>query len=196
MLNLSANQQRWYDYSGLSDEQSVGPGWQAIVHPADAPASVERWKQALAKGEVFDTEHRLRRADGVYRWHLGRNIPLRDDRGTVNGWFGSATDIEDLKQAEAAVREAAERLQIAVEAAEMGTWDWDLERGDVYWNERHFRLFGMQLTSGPINPETFFAHVYSDDRERVREQLERAKTRRLSSMPSFAPCVTMARFAG
>lgn len=115
---------RWYAYSGLSEEQSLGPGWQAIVHPDDAPASVERWRQALVAGEVFESEYRLRRADGVYRWHLGRNVPLRDEDGTIIGWFGTATDIEALKLAEAARQESAilrrlaaaqeeERLRIA-----------------------------------------------------------------------------------
>jgi two-component system CheB/CheR fusion protein len=104
---------RWFDYSGLSYEQSAGSGWQAIVHPDDAPASVERWQRALAAGIVFDTEYRLRRADGVYRWYLGRNVPLRDEAGRVIGWFGSATDIEEIKQAEAARRESEEALQRA-----------------------------------------------------------------------------------
>jgi|GEM_PF-166280 len=105
--------QRWYDYSGLSYEQSAGPGWQVIVHPDDAPASRERWQQALAAGTVFDTEYRLRRADGVYRWFLGRNVPLRDEAGRIIGWFGSATDIEELKQAEAARRESAVLRRLA-----------------------------------------------------------------------------------
>ncbi len=97
---------RWFEYSGLSLEESVGPGWQAIVHPEDAPASQEKWQRALTAGAVFDTEYRLRRADGVYRWHVGRNVPLKDEAGHVLGWFGSATDIEDLFQARAEAQAA------------------------------------------------------------------------------------------
>lgn len=108
---------RWYDYSGLSYDESAGLGWQAIVHPDDAPASVERWQHTLAAGEVFDTEYRLRRTDGIYRWHLGRNVPLRDEHGQIIGWFGSATDIEDVKQAEAARRESDERFRLLIEGA-------------------------------------------------------------------------------
>src|SRR5690242_597804 len=58
---------RWYDFTGLTYEQSRGPGWQAVVHPEDAPASVRSWQEALAGGEVFDCEYRLRGADGQYR---------------------------------------------------------------------------------------------------------------------------------
>lgn len=101
--------QRWYAYSGLSEEESAGLGWQAIVHPDDAPASTARWQQALAAGEIFDTEYRLRRADGAYRWFIGRNVPLHDEQGAVLGWFGSATDIEEMKLAEEALRLADRR---------------------------------------------------------------------------------------
>lgn len=76
---------RWFDYCGLSREESVGPGWQAIVHPSDAPTAIPRWQSALAAGEEFSVEYRLRRADGVYRWHIGRNVPLLDAQGHVLG---------------------------------------------------------------------------------------------------------------
>jgi len=109
--------QRWYDYSGLSYEESYGPGWQAIVHPEDAPASIAHWQEALAAGSIFDVEYRLRRRDGAYRWFIGRNVPLHDKGGNITGWFGSATDIEELKEAQEAVRESAERLRITMESA-------------------------------------------------------------------------------
>ena len=89
---------RWYEYSGLSYDQSYGKGWEAIVHPADAPSSKYKWEKALAAGETFETEYRLRRHDGSYCWFIGRNVPLKDDAGKITGWFGSATDIEDLKK--------------------------------------------------------------------------------------------------
>jgi two-component system, chemotaxis family, CheB/CheR fusion protein len=108
---------RWFDYSGLTYEQSAGLGWQAIVHHDDAPASVERWQQALSKGAIFDSEYRLRRADGTYRWHIGRNVPMRDNNGQIISWFGSATDIEDLKSAETSLRESRERLRVTMESA-------------------------------------------------------------------------------
>ena len=108
---------RWFEYSGLTYEQSVGLGWEAIVHPDDAPASVERWHKALRKEEKFDAEYRLRRFDGTYRWHIGRNIPLKDASGRVLSWFGSATDIEDFKKAEEMARINAARLKIAMESA-------------------------------------------------------------------------------
>ena len=133
---------RWYEYSGLSFEQSAGPGWQAIVHPDDEPASVQRWQQALKKGEVFDAEYRLRGSDGVYRWFIGRNVPLRDN-GTVLSWFGSATDIHDFKEAQAKLGETEERFQLLVE----GTPDYamfllDANNKITYWSSGAERVFG------------------------------------------------------
>jgi PAS domain S-box-containing protein len=106
---------RWHDYSGLSYEESYSLGWEAIVHPDDAPASKAHWQDALAKGEIFDVEYRLRRADGIYRWQIGRNVPLRNEEGEIIAWFGTATDIEDLKQAQEALWQAHDELEQRVQ---------------------------------------------------------------------------------
>lgn len=108
---------RWYSYSGLAEADSMGKGWQAIVHPDDAPLANETWRRALASGKIFDCEYRLKRADGKYRWFIGRNIPLRDSDGRVVSWFGTATDIHDLKVAEAGVRASEEQFRRAVQEA-------------------------------------------------------------------------------
>src|SRR5690349_2989702 len=107
--------QRWYEFTGLSYEQSRGPGWQAVVHPEDAPASTQLWQEALAAGEMFDCEYRLRGTDGEYRWFIGRNVPLKDPRGRVLSWFGTATDIDELKQAQANVHQTRERFELLIE---------------------------------------------------------------------------------
>ena len=133
---------RWHEYSGLSSKASYGRGWQAIVHPEDAPASVARWQKALANGETFDAEYRLRGADGSYRWFLGRNVPLRTD-GSVLSWFGTATDIDDFKQAQAKLGETEEKFRLLVE----GTPDYamfllDPDNEITYWSAGAQRVFG------------------------------------------------------
>ena len=131
------------EYTGLSYEESQGEGWQAIVHPADEPASVERWQRALEKGETFDAEYRLRSRDGQYRWFIGRNVPLRDGEGHVTSWFGSATDIDQLKRTETALRESDQRFQLLVE----GTPDYamfllDPENVITFWSAGAEKVFG------------------------------------------------------
>lgn len=97
---------RWYDYTGLSFDQSYGLGWEAVVHPDDARCAKQAWARARAAGEVFDCEYRLRGAGDTYRWFIGRNVPMKDAAGGIAGWFGSATDIQDLKEAQAELQEA------------------------------------------------------------------------------------------
>lgn len=135
--------QRWYEYSGLSFEQSAGLGWQAIVHPDDAPASIAKWTSALKKGDIFDTEYRLRKHDGSYCWFIGRNVPLKDDTGKVTGWFGSATDIEALKATTEALSQSEAGLKITMESAtDYAIITTDTKRRIERWSNGASRIFG------------------------------------------------------
>jgi formate hydrogenlyase transcriptional activator len=97
------------DYTGLSREQWLGWGWRNIAHPEDVDRAVNKWLVALAGGEPLEVEVRYRRADGKYRWYLGRQVPLRDDKGNIVKWYGTLHDIDDRKRAEAALRKSEER---------------------------------------------------------------------------------------
>jgi len=88
--------QRWYEYTGLSFDQSVND-WKMALHPEEAQAIIRQWQTALAGQMAFNAEYRLRRADGAFRWHIVRNAPLFGSNGQLAGWFGSATDIHELK---------------------------------------------------------------------------------------------------
>ena len=80
---------RVYEYSGTSPGDLDGTAWAKIVHPDDVASTGTSWAAALASGETYQTEFRLRRADGMYRWHLGRAVPLRDAEGNVSRWIGT-----------------------------------------------------------------------------------------------------------
>jgi len=90
----------WAEYTGLTVEQALGSGWQTAVHPVDLNRVIAKWRASLATGEPPEYEVRLRRADGEYRWFLTRALPLRDSRGRIVKWCGTATDIQDRKRAE------------------------------------------------------------------------------------------------
>lgn len=99
---------RWFEYSGLTPAQSGGDGWTQVVHPEDRPRVFEQWMHAVATGQPFEIEARLRRAaDGSYRWHLAQAVAMRDQDGRIIRWFGSFTDIDDLR------RTGLERLRLA-----------------------------------------------------------------------------------
>jgi PAS domain S-box-containing protein len=96
---------RWFEYTGLTYEQSRGDGWELLIHPQDREAYLDGWRNALSTGDSFEKEFRLRRAAGFgrrtaqpYLWHLCRAVALRDDKGAVIKWFGTWTEIEDQKR--------------------------------------------------------------------------------------------------
>lgn len=89
--------ERVASYFGVPEQQILGEGWQDLIHPDDLAVAGERWMRALATGEPYEVEFRLRRADGVYRWHIGRALPQLDEQGAVVHWFGTNTDIDGQK---------------------------------------------------------------------------------------------------
>jgi formate hydrogenlyase transcriptional activator len=91
---------RWLEYTGLSQEEAAGWGWQRPVHPEDLEQLAETWRAVVASGEPGGGEARLRRFDGEYRWFLIRAEPVRDEHGNVIKWYGTSTDIEELKRRE------------------------------------------------------------------------------------------------
>ena len=91
---------RWYEFTGATYADSAGHAWLEHLHPDDRGPTSERWMEARRTGTAFAIESRLRRADGTYRWFLGRAVPLFDESGALVKWLGAATDIDDLKQAE------------------------------------------------------------------------------------------------
>lgn len=88
-------------YFGKTFEEMCDDKWVGAVHPEDLPGCVEKWTRALKTGENYEVEFRLRRGDGTYRWHLGRAVASYDEKGNVLKWFGTNTDIDDQKAAEA-----------------------------------------------------------------------------------------------
>ncbi|MGN6495476.1 MAG: PAS domain S-box protein [Agriterribacter sp.] len=167
---------RWYEYTGLSYEQSHGPGWEVAVHPHDAPASKKRWQQAFSTGTTFDTEYRLRGRDSRYRWFICRNVPLHDASGKITGWFGSATDIHDLKLAEEALHESRERLRVTMESAVDYAIITTNVDGDIEgWSYGAKRIFGYdeaevlgQSANLIFTPEDRAAKVPQKEMEKAR----------------------------
>ncbi|GAC1406190.1 MAG: hypothetical protein NVSMB64_11680 [Candidatus Velthaea sp.] len=88
----------WYDYTGQSAQEAAGWGWQAVHHPQDFPDVMKRWPEAIATGEKFQMEFRLRGRDGAFRWFLTLINPYKDEHGRVVRWFGTNTDIHEQKQ--------------------------------------------------------------------------------------------------
>jgi PAS domain S-box-containing protein len=111
------------DYTGLSSDHALNGGWAEAFHPDDMTGLLEMWRTMRRSGMRGETEARLRRFDGEYRWFLFRAEPMCDEAGNVTKWYGSATDIEDRKLAEVAVRESEQRFRDFAETA--SDWFWE-----------------------------------------------------------------------
>jgi PAS domain S-box-containing protein len=109
---------RWVEYTGRPEAEQLGVGWVEQLHPEDRESTMNAWRRAVAGGEEFRVEFRLRRADGEYRWFDTRALPIRDANGQLVKWFGSNTDITDAKQLEQSRKELLEAERSARTAAE------------------------------------------------------------------------------
>ena len=175
VLNLSS---RWLDRTGLRLDQGVIDGWIEAIHPEDRAAVRAAWTRAVATGEPYDLEHRLRRRDGGHGWVRSRANPWRDGAsGTVLRWYGSTEDIDAQRQAEAARRESEDRLRLALEGGGIvGIWDWDVPR-DVLVADRRFALaYGVdpERAAAGAPAEEFYHRVHPDDGERLRAAIAEA----------------------
>jgi PAS domain S-box-containing protein len=107
--------QRHLDYYGMQLEDFKRGGWKAFQHPDDLPKSVKAISHAVQTGTSFQVVHRIRRADGEFRWHDSRGEPLRDRQGNIIQWYGLTIDIDEAKKAEEALRKSEARSRSALD---------------------------------------------------------------------------------
>lgn len=104
--------ERWYEYTGTALERMSGWGWQSVVDPAVLPLVLQRWHESIRTGHPFDMEYPIRGADGQYRWFLTRVNPVRDRLGHVVRWFGTNTDVDQVKRVQQALRDESNVLEL------------------------------------------------------------------------------------
>ncbi len=106
---------RFYEYTGAAPGSAVGPGWLEYVHVDDRDRSLVHWQHCVQSGEDYESEYRLRGADGLYRWFRARAVPLRDPNGAILRWYGTCSDIHDSKILEQSIRDSAIELERMVD---------------------------------------------------------------------------------
>jgi PAS domain S-box-containing protein len=159
--------ERWSVYSGHPAEHALGSAWLSIIHPEDQKHSISGWLKATGTGGTFESEHRLLRADGEYRWHLTRAVPVRAADGLVTGWIGTSTDIHDRKVAEANLALSEERVRLAQSAAGLVIWDLDLRLDRYAETADFFQQFEFEPGT-PVGFADWILRIHPGDRDRIR----------------------------
>ncbi len=156
---------RWYEYTGLSPEESLGGGWAVPLHPDDVDRSAARWKQSTDAGTAYEIEYRFRRHDGAYRWFLARAVPVRNAAGEVVQWFGTCTDVDDQRRQADALRASEGRFRLLTEAIPNMVWNADAGGEATYFNARWVEYTGLAVAD--CTGAGWMAAVHPDDRERA-----------------------------
>src|SRR6266478_10250435 len=167
----------WSEYVGLPLTDLLGWRWTTAIHPDDVEEFVDKWRASVASGEPFVAESRVRRADGEYRWFLHRKVPLRDETGEIVKWYGSSLEIEERKWAEVELRRSEAYLAEAQRLSHTGSFGWDILSGEIYWSDETFRIFELDPKT-KITTELILQRTHPDDRQAVRQVLERASSER------------------
>ncbi|WP_197507482.1 PAS domain-containing protein [Mesorhizobium sp. AA23] len=149
--------------------------WTSLIHPEDLESTTNAWNLALQTGQPYQIAHRLVMRNGDARWHLSRATAI-SDRGEVQKWFGTATDIDDLRRAEDRLKQSVKRQLIAVEGAGLGVFEWDMTTDRTIWeNRRMYDIFGFdpdEPSPGKAEFTRFFLHP--DDVPLLEESLRKA----------------------
>ena len=168
--------ERWYQYTGTTFEQMEGWGWQVVHDPVKLPEVMDKWTTAIRLGRRFEMEFPLRGADGQFRDFLTLVHPFRDAEGQVIQWFGTNTDVHDLKRMENSLRVAQARLLSTLQAGSIGTWTWDISTNLLIADEFTARMFSIDPEAAERGAavELYLQAVLPEDQPIVEAGLSQA----------------------
>jgi len=166
------------EYFGRTLEELKRWGTTNSVHPDDLPRVIAAWQHAVETGQPYEFEHRIRRADGQYRWFQSRGLPLRDIRGPIVRWYVLLTDIDARKQSEEKLRRSEADLLEAQRLSHCGSWRHDIASGAFTVSPEVLRIRGVESAEPLSHIDRMYAGIHPDDRSRVRGAYEAAQQRK------------------
>src|ERR1700694_840629 len=160
---------RVLEYFDKTTEELTNWRTSDAIHPDDLPLTIAALTRSTQTGEPYEVEHRLRRADGAYRWFHTRGLAIRDKDGRIVRWYYLPIDVDDRRRAEEALRKSEALLHEAQRLARTGSWSWDVLSGRVVSSPENARIYGFQQNEDSAAPEVYFQRIHPNHRERVRE---------------------------
>lgn len=166
------------EYFGRTLEELKDWGTTDAVHPADLPAVIAAWQHAVETALPYESEHRIRRSDGEYRWFQSRGLPLRDADGRVVRWYNLLTDVDARKRSEEKLRRSEADLLEAQRLSHSGSWRHDLASGAFTVSPEVLRIRGVDSAEPLSTIDRMYSGIHPDDRSRVRDTYEAARMRK------------------
>jgi hypothetical protein len=163
--------QRYEEYQDIKQVGAKAWDWAPVLHPDDLQPTVRAWQYSLKTGEIYQIEHRVRVADGSYCWHLSRGIPVYNENGEIARWFGTATNIHDLKLAQEQLKDYAERLERSNRELEQFAF---MASHDLQEPLRKIEMFGDLLLERGISlneQEREYLHRMRNAARRMRDMV-------------------------
>ena len=161
-----------------------------FIHPEDLPESLKKLERMQKDKKPFEIEKRFVKKDGSIIWVHNSVSPITNGDKKIHSAVVVSLDITQRKEAEFRLRKAEERTRITLEAAELATWEWNVETGEVLWNEQHFRLFGMKPRKKALTTDDFFRHVHPDFRDYVAAELKKSVDEKVPFDAEFCALLT------
>ena len=166
--------ERWQKTYGLTFAQALGGGWTKALNPDEASGVYQEWQQAVAIGREYDCEHRILRKDDTVTFVRARARAIRDSAGGIEGFVGSVADITDRCHAQRALFAERRRLAHVIEGTQAGTWEWNIQTGEMRFNRQWARIVGHTLEElCPVSMQTWLERAHPRDRVRSNRILER-----------------------
>jgi len=177
---------RVLEYFDKTPEELVNWRTSDAIHPDDLALTIAAWTRAIQTGEPYEREHRLRRADGAYRWFHTRGLALRDKEGRIVRWYLLPIDVDDRRRAEEALQRSEGYLAEAQKLTQTGSWtaqvslrenvNWpeNVNWSNVYWSKEMYRIFGFDPDLGPPSSVEVVRRLHPEDALSHPRMIERA----------------------
>jgi len=162
------------EYFGRTKEDLKDWALIDAIHPDDLPRVIETRVKSIETGQIYEVEHRCRRADGVYRWFQVRGLPVRNSEGTVTTWYLLLTDIDDRKHAEENLKRSEAFLAEGQRLSRTGSFSWNMATGEITWSDQLYRIFEFDQHL-PVTLGRIGSRVYADDLPLLQDMIERAQ---------------------
>ncbi|HZP16497.1 MAG TPA: PAS domain-containing protein, partial [Terriglobales bacterium] len=164
----------WREFTGQTFDQIQGWGWIDSLHPEDRERTAAVWTQAVKNRTLYDTDYRMRRCDGEYRFVTVRGVPIIEADGHIREWIGTCTDVTERAKAQEQLRLSQERLALAQKAGRSGSFDWDIQKNVNIWSPEVEELYGLPAGGFGGTFESWEQLVFPEDLPIAQQAIEQS----------------------